>query len=227
MEYDQRLATTAIPSRELLISLAQDLPEVWNASTDMRLKQRIVHLVLREIIADVDPVSRRVTLVLHWAGGRHSEVRWTKSPAGLRGGSELTAVKVIGKMAAEYADEEIALTLNRQRLRGGAGRGWTTESVAQIRRKLNIAEFHEADLAAPTMTMQQAAKRLQVSTATVHRLIVKGILAARQVVGCAPWQIPTAALDSEPVRRTLAGIAQRCGTRTLADDRQQQIFSDT
>jgi hypothetical protein len=60
-EYDQRMETTGIPSKESLVSLAHDLPEVWNTSTDLRLKQRIVHLVLREIIADVDPVSYKVT----------------------------------------------------------------------------------------------------------------------------------------------------------------------
>jgi hypothetical protein len=71
VEFDQRLAATAVPSQELLVTLAEDLQTVWNTAADMRLKQRIVHLVLREIVADYDPESREVTLVLHWAGGRH------------------------------------------------------------------------------------------------------------------------------------------------------------
>src|SRR5580700_7054051 len=32
---------TSIPNREVLLSLAQDLPGVWNTSSDMGLKQRI------------------------------------------------------------------------------------------------------------------------------------------------------------------------------------------
>jgi len=68
-EFEQRLPATAIPSRASLFSLAQDLRAVWQASTDMRLKQRIVRLVLREIVADVDPASREVTL-LFALGGR-------------------------------------------------------------------------------------------------------------------------------------------------------------
>ena len=44
-----------LPDREVLLSLAQDLPAVWNApSCDMRLKQRIVRILVHEIVADVD-----------------------------------------------------------------------------------------------------------------------------------------------------------------------------
>jgi hypothetical protein len=53
------------------MSLAQDLPGIWNSpSTDQRLKQRIVRILIREIVADVDEKSREVVLVIHWAGGR-------------------------------------------------------------------------------------------------------------------------------------------------------------
>jgi hypothetical protein len=53
-EFDQQMAASAIPNQESLMSLAQDLPAVWEAARDMRLKQRILHLALREILADVD-----------------------------------------------------------------------------------------------------------------------------------------------------------------------------
>ncbi|PYT20410.1 MAG: hypothetical protein DMG57_42220 [Acidobacteria bacterium] len=42
-----------LPSKELLLSLADDLPGIWNSpATDMRLKQRIVRIVMEEIIRD-------------------------------------------------------------------------------------------------------------------------------------------------------------------------------
>lgn len=227
VEFDQRLTTTAIPSRELLMSLAQELPAVWDMSTDMRLKQRILHLVLREVVADVDAASREVTLVMHWAGGRHSEVRWTKNSFGWNGRTNTTAVEVIRKMASEFADEEIALTLNRQRLRTASGMGWTVQSVARIRKSHQMPEFQGDGPAALTMTLQQAAKRLQVSAAAVLRLIREGVLSARQVVGCAPWKIPANALESAAVQRSLARTTPRRGARTFANNRQQQMFSDT
>ena len=48
----------------MLLSLAQDLPAVWNApSTDMRLKQRIVRILIREIVVDVDEEKHEVVML--------------------------------------------------------------------------------------------------------------------------------------------------------------------
>jgi hypothetical protein len=225
-ELDQRHAIAAIPRHDLLVNLAHDLPAVWNASTDMKLKQRIVRLVLREIMADVDAVSREVTLVLHWAGGRHSEVRWTKNKVGLHRRSNLTAVEVVGKMAGKFPDDEIALTLNRQRQRTGSGHSWTAERVAYTRKNHDLPECPAGDRKQLTITLQQAAKRLHVSPPAVRRLIARGVLPAQQIVPFAPWQIPAEVLHSESVRQALAGIDQRRGIRTLKDNELQDMFSD-
>jgi hypothetical protein len=40
----------------------------------MRLKQRIVHILVEEIVAHVKESSREIILLIHWAGGRHSEI---------------------------------------------------------------------------------------------------------------------------------------------------------
>jgi hypothetical protein len=226
-EFAQRLAATAIPSRASLFSLAQDFPAVWQSSTDMRLKQRIVRLVLREIVADVDPARREVTLVLHWAGGRHSQVRWTKNRVGWQGRSKLTAEAAIGKMAGEFSDHEMALTLNRQRLRTATGAGWTAKSVACLREQQHIPEFHKGGSGTPTLNLLQASGRLQVSTGVVLKLVRQGILPARQVVGCAPWQIPVEAIHSDAVKEALARTHRRKSSRVFRDDRQQHMFSDT
>ena len=78
--FDRESQSVPVPNKQTLLSLAQDLPAIWNSpSTDMRLKQRIVRILIREIIADVDEKSREVVLVVHWAGGRHSERRLKKS----------------------------------------------------------------------------------------------------------------------------------------------------
>ena len=225
-EFDQGLTAVAIPRHDLLVSLAHDLPEVWNVATDPKLKQRIVRLVLREIMADVDPVSREVILVLHWAGGRHSEVRWTKNQVGLHRRSNLSAVEVVGKMAEQFPDDEIALTLNRQRQRTGTGLSWTGERVAYTRKNHHLPEFSPRDSAEETITLQQAARRLQLSPPAVRRLIVRGVLPARQIVDCAPWQIPASALDSESVKRALASIGQRRRLGTLEDEQHHDLFSD-
>ena len=223
VEFDRSQQAIAIPSQELLLSLAEDLPAVWNASTDMRLKQRIIHLVLREILADVDPRRQEVSLLLHWAGGRHSEVRWTKTHSRLHEASKSSAMELIGKMAGAFQDQQIAFTLNRARMKTEWGQGWSAEQVARARKEQKMPEFGET---VPTMTLEQAAQREHVSKPVIRRLIKRGILPAQQVVEFGPWQISAAALDSENVRKSLERT-RGCGNRNFSDDRQQYLFSAT
>lgn len=71
-----------IPSKEVLCSVAQDLPAIWNsAKADMRLKQRIVRILIEEIIADVDDANTEIVLLIHWpAGGTQSYALKRTSP---------------------------------------------------------------------------------------------------------------------------------------------------
>ncbi len=99
-------AEELLPDRELLLSLAQDLPAVWNsAAADMRLKQRIVQILLREIVADVNPEATEIVLLLHWAGGRHSELRVAKRVSRRGRSTSVEAVAVVRQMAGRFSDE--------------------------------------------------------------------------------------------------------------------------
>jgi hypothetical protein len=81
--FDRDVATPVIPDRAVLLSLAQDLPAVWHApTTAMRVKQRIVRVVIQEIVADVDDSARTIMLVIHWIGGQHSELPVKKNEVG-------------------------------------------------------------------------------------------------------------------------------------------------
>src|SRR5262249_62385899 len=80
VEFDDKVQSGPSPDKEVLLSLAQDLPAVWNSpSTDMRLKQRLVRILIEEIVVAVDDESRQVVLVIHWSGGRHSGEPGTKN----------------------------------------------------------------------------------------------------------------------------------------------------
>ena len=100
------------PDKEVLLSLAQDLPAVWNSpSTDMRLKQRLVRILIEKIVVDVDDESRQVVLVIHWSGGRHSEVRVKKNESGKhRRCTSANEIGVIRQMAGRFSDEQVAAT---------------------------------------------------------------------------------------------------------------------
>ena len=122
-EFDNDLQSRPVPNKEVLLSLAQDLPAIWNSpATDMRLKQRLIRIVVNEIVSNVDEESREVVLVIHWAGGRHSELRVKKNRIGEhRRCTNIDAIAVIRQMATRFSDEQIAATLNRLGLRTGAG----------------------------------------------------------------------------------------------------------
>jgi hypothetical protein len=83
LAFDDEISCTSVPDKQILLSLAQDLPAIWNApSTDIRLKQRLVRILIDEIVVDVDEKSSEVVLVIHWSGGRHSELRVKKNGIG-------------------------------------------------------------------------------------------------------------------------------------------------
>ena len=63
-------ATRPKINRARLLQLAHDLPAAWNAqSTDTRTKQRLIHIVVQEIVCDLDDATNEAVLLIHWTGG--------------------------------------------------------------------------------------------------------------------------------------------------------------
>jgi len=115
-----RAATTARPNidRAALMQLAHDLPAAWNAPTsDTRTKQRLIHILIQEIVCDLDDATNEVVLLIHWTGGRHSELRAPRGYAGCCAptGPTPNAVEAIRKLASRWNDRDIAVSLNRMR----------------------------------------------------------------------------------------------------------------
>jgi hypothetical protein len=76
------------------------------------------------------------------------------------------------------------------------------------------------------LTLQEAAQRLGVSSTTVRRMIKLKLLPANQVIAYAPWQIPTIALASLDVKRTVQPSKQRVFVpRTHKIKDQHSLFS--
>ena len=229
VDFDRGINQVSVPSKELLLSLAQDLPAIWNLpSTDMRLKQRIVRIVIEEVVADVDESSREIVLLIHWAGGRHSELRVKKRETGQHGQcTSPEAIEVVRHMAGRFPDELIAATLNRLALRTGIGNTWNKQRVCSLRHYQQLPAFNPWQ-PQPMVTLAEAAKRSQVSAASIRRLIAEKKLPGSQVVECAPWEIPTEALDSASVQRAIRNIKNRITSpRTHKVDGQQTMFSDS
>ena len=207
-QFDLATTSVAMPDKEILMSLAQDLPAIWDApSSDMRLKQRIVRILIQEIVADVDEKSNEIILFIHWAGGRHSELRVKKNAPGRH--NRCTSMDVIGvirQMAGKFPDEQIAATLNRMGFSTGAGQTWNEQRVYSARHYNQLPAYVPGQSCSDALTMDEAATRLGVSPTTVRRLIEQKILIASQVVACAPWEIHIHALDSTEVQEAVKRI---------------------
>jgi hypothetical protein len=227
-DFDHESQSVPAPSKQTLLSLAQDLPAIWNSpSTDMRLKQRIVRILIREIIVDVEEKSREVVLVIHWAGGRHSELRVKKFDTGRsRRCTDPEAIEVLRQMAGKFSDRQIAATMNRLRLRTGVGNSWNEMRVRSTRSYYQLPAFSQ-DQEAKEVTVKVAAQRLNVSEWVVRRMIEEKTLPARQVIVCAPWQIPVEALDSEVIRQQAMNIRNRVQVpQNHHNDEQETLFSE-
>jgi DNA invertase Pin-like site-specific DNA recombinase len=217
------------PDKEALLALAEDLPAVWNSpESDMQLKQRITRILIEEIVADVDENTNEIVLVIHWTGGQHSELRVAKNKIGLHGhANKIEVLDVVRQMASQYSDDQIAATLNRLGLRTGWNNTWNKQRIRDLRSKLKLAAFDEAQADKKMLTMEQTAKRLDTSIAIIKRLIEAKVLPAKQVVPCAPWQIPEDATQSQAVMDAAKMMAGRRNVPQARDLSTNQLLFST
>ena len=142
---------------------------------DPAIKQRIVRILIQEVVADVDQQAEEIVLVIHWVGGRHSELRVPRLKTGHHSRcTKAEAVDIVRQMASEYSDEEIALTLNRLGLKTGVGNTWNEMRVRSLRSYLKLPGF-KAGHNDSRLNLQEAAERLGVSPTVVRRLIERKI----------------------------------------------------
>jgi DNA invertase Pin-like site-specific DNA recombinase len=212
--------------KDELLRLAEDLPDLWGSpSTDSTLKQRIIRILIQEIVADVDEQAQEVVLVIHWVGGRHSELRVPKPKTGQHGRcTKAEAVDIVRQMAASYTDEEIALTLNRLGLKTGAGNTWNAARLRSLRSYLKLPAYR-AEQRAGQLNLQQAAQQLGVSATVVYRLIKRKLLPATQIVSGAPWQIDAKSVASTDVIKAAVAFKSHApkSRQRPADDRTLQL----
>ena len=65
-----------VPTREEFEDLVTKLKAVWNdASTDVRLRKRIVRTLIHEVVVNVDSAAGELIVVLPWIGGFHTGLR--------------------------------------------------------------------------------------------------------------------------------------------------------
>lgn len=177
---------------------------------DIRTRQRLAHILIQEVLIDLDEAANQVVLVIHWTGGRHTEVRVARVRTGrYHDDRHPSAVEVIRKLGGHWPDRELAVTMNRMRCKASDGKTWTVTRVRELRERLKIAAFDPAGVAAEIITVEETARRLSICMGSVKRLIREGVLPATQLMPSASWQIPAAALETDEVKIGVRSVIQR------------------
>jgi hypothetical protein len=211
VKLDSDAALRPTIDREALMHLAHDLPAAWNSpATDSRTKQRLVRILIREVVIDLDHETNEAVVVVHWTGGRHTELRVARVKCGrYPAARQPSPVEVIRKLGGQWPDRELAVTMNRMRCKSADGKTWTTVRVRELRERLGIAAFDPNSQSVETISVDEAASRLNISAQSVHLLIHQGVLPATQLMPSAPWKVPVDALESEAVKIGVRAITAR------------------
>ena len=204
-------ATKPTIDRAQLFKLAHDLPAAWNApSTDTGTKQRLIHILVQEIVCDLDATANEAVLLIHWTGGRHTEVRVPRVKTGRYPGDIApSAVDALRKLAGHWPDRELAVSLNRMRCKTGDGETWTTVRVRELRERLGLTEYDPENAGPRMVSLAKAAEQLGICVGSAKSLALRGILPATQAMKGAQWLVPMEALTSQAVRIGVQRVVER------------------
>jgi excisionase family DNA binding protein len=221
LDADEAPALT-VADRERLMALGHDLLRAWESpGTTPETRKKIIRTVICEIIVDI--VGDHLELIVHWEGGDHTRLIVRRNrPGQTRWTTDVEIVDLVRGLARQMPDQTIAALLNRSGKSTGRGNSWTRGRICSLRHQYNIAIYRDGEHAdRGEATIDEAAKVLAVSTATIRRLIAEGFLPAKQHCKGAPWIIRQADLAREEIRRQ---ADMRRSRRPLPDERQQNLL---
>ena len=184
--------------------LGRDFDAVWAAeTTTVKERKRLLRCLIEEV--QLRSEKKRYHVLIVWKGGATTEREVVRFARGKHvKATPLETVALVRELAREFDDAQIARILNRQGRRSGRDLAFTKESVTSLRGKnrIPIAPKPEPrDEREGPFTLDDTARELGVTPATVQRWLKEGLLVGQQSVPRAPWRI----VLSEEVRRRLSG----------------------
>jgi len=177
--------------RTLLLQLADDLPRVWHhPQADVRIKKRILHILIKEIMVNID-ADNYFVFSIHWSGGKHTQYRIKRRQRGERRNQLPAETETIVRGLAELIpDREIARILNLLKITTASGKTWIAARVATFRHQHQIPAFNPDEYEKKgLLNLGQAAEILGINAMAVYRLLKANVIIGRQVIRYAPWAI--------------------------------------
>ena len=209
--------------------LADDLQTVWNASTtDVRLKKRIVRTLIHEVIADIDDNAAQIVLVIHWAGGVHTQLRLPRRRRGQRNSTHLDIVVAVKHLVLIANDDLIAGLLNRNGYVTGNGNRWTRERVCSLRSYRKIPAYKPLpEGTEPWLNLTKAAKLLNIAPKTLRLAAQRGQINAIHPLSDGPWLFSRNDLEGKAAKKLVTRIKTRTKNPAGPDPKQQNLFTST
>lgn len=197
VELERRKARRPRPltseERTTILALGSDLERVWSAPTTTdRDRKELLRALLEEAILTVDREKAEAHVTLRWRGGSLSEIDipLPRSRQATIRTAEGT-IDLLRRLAAHYPDAVIAGVLNRQGRKTATGLSFTANRVASLRSHWKVSRFTspEGPVDGPCLTIDQAARELDLAPSTLHRWLNDGFIPGEQVTPGAPWRI--------------------------------------
>jgi len=204
-------ATPSPKTSDEFVTLIDDLKAVWDdPATDVRLKKRIVRTLIHEVVADVDSEAGEIILMLHWAGGIHTELRLPRRRRGQCRGTSVEIIEAVRILVRIAKDDLIAGLLNRNGLTTGLGNRWTRERVVALRshHKIPVHRPQPTD-ADGWMNLTKAAAFLGISAKTLRLAAENGEIEADHPLADGPWVFQRSILEGLTAQRLTARAQHR------------------
>ena len=210
-----------------LLALAGDLRAVWKSPTaDARLKKRIVRTLVHEVVADIDDDAAEIVLLVHWAGGVHTELRLPRRRRGQRNATSTDVLDAVRQLILIANDDLIAGILNRNGLRTGNGNRWTRERIASMRSNYGIPVHRAcAENNVSWFNLGRAADHLGVSPKTLRLAAEAGEIEGAHPLPDCPWIFARRVLDGEAARRLVTRAKNNAKHPAGSSADQQSLFS--
>ena len=228
-EHDATAPPRAAIAAICFAAWAADLGAVWSApTTDARLKKRIVRTVIQEVVADLDEQASEIVMLIHWAGGAHTEHRLPRRRRGQRNATPANVVEAVRGLALVMRDHHIAGVLNRNKLKTGNGNRWTRERVSALRSHHKIPVYKPAeDGLEPWLTLNDAAALVGVAARTLRLAAERGEIEAAHPLAEGPWLFRRADLDGPAGQAVALRVQNGRPPTAVLDPGQQNLLPPT
>ncbi len=166
-----------------IADLAEHIPTLWNKTTNMKDKKRIVRLLIGDITVNKDSQTKTVSLNIRWLTGHTEQIKVTLPPNACdKIRYPQSMVDMVRRLTLQYGDDMKTLDiLNRQGITSATGKPFTRDMIQWIRFKHKIKmptlrEDHE-------WTIKEVCTMFNISNHMVYYWIENKYVEARKTPG--------------------------------------------